>query len=267
MAGAGWIVDRAFLALGRALLLLVVIFLIVPALVIVVSSFSTASFMQFPPHEWGLRQYEALFASSMWLETISVSFIVAVPTAIIATVVGLFGVLALHRTALPGAAIIRALAVSSLIIPISAYALALYGLFLELDLVGSYVGVILADSVQGAALSVLIMGASIERIPRELELVAMTLGASRIRASIGITVKLMRPAIITAVIFAFLSSFDEATIINFLAGATVMTLPKAIFDSVQFGTDPLITAIGTLLMAMTVGLVLVTAVVGRNPTT
>jgi ABC-type spermidine/putrescine transport system permease subunit II len=39
--------------------------------------------------------------------------------------------------------------------------------------------------------------------------------------------------------------------VSFLSGPGLVTLPKAIFDSVRLGLDPAITAIAALLMAVT----------------
>jgi ABC-type spermidine/putrescine transport system permease subunit II len=82
----------------------------------------------------------------------------------------------------------------------------------------------------------------------------MTMGAARARAWAGITARLLLPAILAAAIFAFILSFDEAVFISFLGGPGLVTLPKYIFDSVQFGVDPAITAVATLLMVVTAAL-------------
>jgi putative spermidine/putrescine transport system permease protein len=97
----------------------------------------------------------------------------------------------------------------------------------------------------------------------DLDLVAMTMGASRARAWVGISLRLLAPTVVSGALLAFLTSFDEAVFANFLAGPGLVTLPKAIFDSVRLGIDPAITAISTLLMAFT-ALVLGAATMMRN---
>jgi ABC-type spermidine/putrescine transport system permease subunit II len=68
---------------------------------------------------------------------------------------------------------------------------------------------------------------------------------------VGITLRLLSPAIGATFIFCFIHSFDEATFVNFIGGPGLVTLPKAIFDSIRTGLEPLITAISTLLMIAT----------------
>ena len=128
---------------------------------------------------------------------------------------------------------------------------ALYAMYAQFHVVVTTVGLILADSVIALPYVVVIVGAAIKRVPPDLELVAMSLGASRARALIGITFRLTLPAIAAAFVLAFLAAFDEATFVNFVGGPDLVTLPKAIFDSLRLGVDPLITGIATILMGLT----------------
>ena len=56
------------------------------------------------------------------------------------------------------------------------------------------------------------------------------------------------------VIFAFITSFDEATITLFLLPPGQATLPVKIFSAIDLGVDPSIAAISTLLIVATVAL-------------
>ncbi len=71
-----------------------------------------------------------------------------------------------------------------------------------------------------------------------------------------ITFRLLMPSLLAAFLFGFISSFDEAVLISFLGGVGLVTLPKYIFDSVQYSVDPAITAVATLLMLVTTAVML-----------
>jgi ABC-type spermidine/putrescine transport system permease subunit II len=238
--GAEWVVKAA-----------VVVFMLVPAVLVVVLSFSNESNMTFPPHHWGTRQYSHLFASDHWLGAIGKSFVVSLPAALLATAVGVPAVLALERSRMRGKSILRVLGVAPLVLPGVAYAVALYTFYVQTHMVGTVWGVMLADSMLALPFVILIVGAGLRRIPADLELVAMSLGATRGRATLGITLRLLAPSIAAAIVLAFVTTFDEAVLVNFLGGGQVVTLPKAIYDSVRSGIEPLITAIATLLMLFT----------------
>lgn len=123
--------------------------------------------------------------------------------------------------------------------------------FLQARVVGSPFWVILVYAVHTFPFVLLIVGTAINRIPKELELVAMTLGASKMQATINITVRLLVQAMAAAFVFAFISSFDESTLIVFVGGPGLITLPKGIFDSLRTGMEPVVLAISTILMVLT----------------
>lgn len=266
MTRAGRITDRLLRLLTRLLLAATVLVLLVPAALIAVMSFSNEQFIHFPPRAWGLNQYRTLFSSDTWLPTIVESVRIGVPAAVISVVIGVTTVLVVHRTRFPARYVLEDVALTSLIFPISSYALALFGVFAQLDLIGTRTGVVLSHTVLAVPLVILVTGSALTRIPDELELVAMSLGASRGRAWIGITLRLLMPAVLAGLIIAFVTSFDEAVFISFLGGGEIVTLPKAIFDSVRYGVDPAITAIATLLMLATIVLVSASTLLARSRT-
>jgi putative spermidine/putrescine transport system permease protein len=71
-----------------------------------------------------------------------------------------------------------------------------------------------------------------------------------------IVLPLLRPALFSAAIFVFLMSFDETTITFLIAGSSYVTLPVHIFNQLTQVWDPTISAISTVLMAITVAAVI-----------
>ena len=245
--------------IGFVVVLLVVAFLLAPVVVTVFLSFSNDNLLRFPPQALGLRQYEAFAQSSYWTGSLVKSFQLALPTAIIATLIGLPAVFAFNRTRLPFRESLELAGLAPFLLPGVAYAIAMYAMYVQLKLLGTGIGLILADAAIALPYVVIIVGASIKRVPRDLELVAMTLGASRTRALFDITIRLLLPAIGASFVLAFIAAFDDATFVNFVGGPGLVTLPKAIFDSLRLGVEPLITAIATILMVLT-GVAMATAV-------
>ena len=250
--------EVALYALGRGVKGAVILFLLVPAVLVVLLSFSNDSNLQFPPDSWGLGQYEALWNSEYWIGAVGTSFVIAAPTALVCALVGVPAALALERSRMRGKGALWGLGVAPLVLPGVAYAVALYAFFADLRLIGTHTGVILSSAMLALPFVILIVGSGLRRIPQELELVAMSLGASSTRATFGITLRLLAPSIAAATLLAFMVTFDEAVLITFVGGGEVITLPKATYDSVRDGLDPVITAISSLLMLFT-GLLMVVA--------
>lgn len=250
--------------LYEGLLALVVIFMVVPTVIVVLLSFSGDKFIRFPPQSWGSRQYETLLTSDEWLTPLTRSLGLGVTAAVLAVIIGLSAVMALYRTAAPGKELLQFLGLGPLLAPSVAYAVALYGLFADLRLLGSFFGLLMVHITMTLPFVLLIIGAAISRVPRELELAALSLGASRTRAWRDITLRLLLPALVASFIFAFIGSFDEAIVTSFLASIGFVTLPVEIFSSVRFGVDPVITAIATLLTLSTALLMVIYGMMRRR---
>ena len=231
--------------------MLVIIFLLAPVFLTVFLSFSASDVLRFPPPEYGPRQYEAFVETKYWTDALLKSLQLAFPTAILATAIGIPAVFAFNRTRVPARGALELAALAPFLLPGVAYAIAMYTMYAQLKLIGTDIGLILADTIIALPYVVIIVGASIKRISPDLELVAMTLGASRTRAILDITLRLLVPSIAAAFVLAFIAGFDEATFVNFVGGSRLVTLPKAIFDSLRLGVEPLITAIATILMVVT----------------
>jgi putative spermidine/putrescine transport system permease protein len=250
------LLDRTTAILGRALVVCAVVFLLAPALFIVILSFSNDKRVSFPPQSWGLDRYVDIFTSGKWGAPTLLSLEIGVWVAVASLVVALPLVFALKRSSLPGRGLLEAMAIAPLVIPVSAYAVGLYAVFAQLDLLGTKHGIVLAHTVHALPMVVIVLSTSLDQVRPDLELAAMTMGANRLKAWTSVTVRLLAPSIIAAMLFGFISSFDEAVFITFLGGVGLVTLPKYIFDSVQYAVDPAITAMATILMITTAGIML-----------
>jgi putative spermidine/putrescine transport system permease protein len=255
--------DRTFRGLGILISVLVAIFMVVPAITVAVLSFAGGQELSFPPQSWGFVEYQRLFTNGVWIPAIRESLIVGIPVSVLAILVGVPAAVGLQRSGLPGRGLLRTFGLAPLVVPGVAYAVALYDFLSQIRLIGTYWGLVLADTMLVIPFVVIIVEAALVRIPKDLELVAMSLGATRREAIWGITIRLVRPAIAAAFLLAFVSNFDEAVFVNFLAGPGLTTLPKAVFNSLRTGLDPSITAVATFLMVLSTGAVLLATYLRR----
>lgn len=259
--------HRPTTSLGRialwAISLVVVVFLLAPILVIVLVSFDKSTLFQFSPKDWSLRWYAALWDSRDWREAFALSFRLAIAVTALSLPLGVPAAYGLARGRFPGKRVVEFLLVSPMVVPVIVLAIALYMLFAPLGLIGRPSGLLLAHTVLALPIVVVIVGAAFRRADRAVELAARACGASFPRAFWHVSLPAVRPALISAGAFAFLTSFDEVVLALFLGGPKTATLPKRIWEAVKFELDPSLTAISTLLIAFTV-LALLIAEVGRR---
>jgi ABC-type spermidine/putrescine transport system permease subunit II len=242
---------------------LVMLFLLVPVVLVIIFSFSPDAFVHFPPRTWGFGNYTGMVNEEPWLHATGQSFLIGFAAAGLALLVAIPALMAIHRSRLPGRSALESISLGALIIPVTAYAVALYGVYVDVGLLGSKYGIILIHAMLGLPLILIIAGGSMRAIPRELELASMSLGAGRLRTWSRITFRLMIFGLLAGFILAFLQSFDEVVFVIFLSGPGFTTLPKAIFDSLRFGISPIPTAISVALMIF-FSLALATAAVLRG---
>ena len=229
----------------------VLLFLIAPVIIILIVSFSGAHYLSFPPPYLSLRWYQRFLGTPSWRQAIGVSTQVALLTMLFATALGLLAALALVRGRFRGKGMIYAVLLSPLIVPTIITAIGLYFFFVRLKATGSIVAMALGHTVLALPVVVIIMAAALQGFDIRLEQAALSLGASRLTALCRITLPLILPGLLSAALFAFLTSFDELLIPLFLSGVEVQTLTVRVWNSLVLEVDPTIAAVSSFLIGVT----------------
>jgi len=86
---------------------------------------------------------------------------------------------------------------------------ALYNAYVELNLVNSYLGLILADASIGLPFTIILLRAFMVSIPEEVLEAGMVDGASRLRVLVSIALPMSRNALITGGLFTFLFAWSD----------------------------------------------------------
>ncbi|MBZ9761744.1 ABC transporter permease [Mesorhizobium sp. CA8] len=232
----------AALAIG-----LILFFLLLPTLIVVPMSIGTSPYIEFPPHGLTYKWYEAYFSDPDWMAATWFSVRIAVATTISATVIGTLAAVALVRGRLPGKEFLQALTLAPLIVPHIVIAVALYLFFAPLGLVGNFYGFVIAHSMLAVPYVVITVSAALQRFDANLELAALNCGATRIQAFFHIVLPNIVPGVAAGAVFAFLASFDEATVAFFISGVEGKTITRKMFEDIDFNLTPVIAAVSTVL--------------------
>jgi mannopine transport system permease protein len=232
-----------------------------PTLLIIPMSFGSERYLEFPPSTWSLHWYEELATSRSWTEPAKFSVRIAAIVAPLSTVLGVSAALAVVRGRVGHNALVRAVLAAPLIVPTIVYAIAVLLFFGRLGITGSTLGFVIAHTAVAVPFSFLVVSASLYRLNPDLELAAMNLGASRLTAIRTVTLPLLLPALLTSFVFSFLSSFDDAVISFFISGVRDKSLPRRIFEELEYSVTPAVAAVSTLLTAVSVVLLLTLLVV------
>ena len=146
---------------------------------------------------------------------------------------------------------ISALLNAPLVFPGVVVGVALLQFFALVRLNATFTGLALAHMVITVPYVVRAVMASLQGVDPEIESAARVLGATGPVAFFTVTVPLARPGIAAGALFSFIVSFDNVPVSIFLLGAGQMTLPVKIFTAIEYGVDPSIAAVSTLLIVAT----------------
>jgi len=246
----------------------IVVFLLAPVAIILIVSFSGADYLRFPPPSLSLRWYQRFFGIAAWRQAIGVSAQVAVLTMVFSTSLGFLASLALVRGRFRGKGAIYAFLLSPTIVPTIITAIGLYFFFVRIKATGSIVAMALGHTVLALPVVVIIIAATLQGFDVRFEQAAWSLGASRLTALRRVTLPLIMPGVLSAALFAFLTSFDELLIPLFLAGVEAQTLTVRVWNSLLLEVDPTIAAVSSFLIGVTIAVLGASAVLqGRRETT
>jgi len=243
--------KTAFWALG----ILLGIFLILPLLVIVPTSWNAGQLVEIPPHGFSLQWYEQAFENSQWTEAFWVSVRVAFFGSIIATVLGTATALGMRRLVRGrGTRVAQSLFILPLAIPYVSYALGLYQLVnvLPSGLNETLIPLILAESVIAMPLVYVVVAGALANVDPRLGRAASTMGARWPTILWRIDLPLVKIGIIAGFIFAFATIFDEATLALFLAPVTDITLAQQLYRSAAETVTPTLSAVSTMITLLAI---------------
>lgn len=232
---------------------LVIAVLILPIVVVMIISFSSASYLTFPPPGFSLRWYEQFFSDTNWMRAFWSSALIATVSAVIAVGLGTCAALGIVRGNVRGKSAIMLLLVSPIIVPPVVLGLSLYTLFLRFDLIGSVFGLAAAHAIGGLPIVVVILAAALQGVDTRLEQAASVHGASSLTVLRLVTLPAIAPGLAAATFFAFLHSFDELVLTLFLSSAQLKTLPLMLWGDINYRLNPVLAVVSTLEVLLVVG--------------
>jgi putative spermidine/putrescine transport system permease protein len=237
--------------LGLAVMTSIILaFLVAPILIIVPLSFSSGSFFYYPLPGFSLRWYQDFFSSSFWLPSLKNSLIVGTSATLLATALGTLAALGIWRARFPAQALVLAILISPMVVPVIIVAVGVYFAFAPLGLTDGYLGLILAHATLGVPFVVITVLATLSGFDRTLIRAAEGLGASQIRTFRCVMLPLILPGVASGAVFAFAASFDEVVVALLMAGPGQRTLPRQMFAGINDNISLTIAAAATMLIAI-----------------
>lgn len=239
--GGGWL---------GAYVLAYLVFLYLPILLIPLFSFNNSIQAAFPLQGFTLEWYATLFGNSALSGALGNSLVIGATAATGATLCGItVSYMDLYGRS-PLAATISAIARLPILIPGVIVGISLVILVNLIGFGPSRTAIVLGHILVALPTTVVIMKSRFAAIPKTIREAALDLGASDWTTFRRVMLPLSLPAIVSAFMLAFLTSFDEFIVAFFLAG-TEPTLPLYIWSQLRFPKSlPTVMALGTTILAV-----------------
>src|SRR5438034_7228994 len=241
----------------------VVVFLFAPILILLIFSFNDSDFPAFPLTGFTLHWYHEFLTNPDLKGALETSAIVAALSSICAVLLGVLASIVLVRRRFLGKAAVSALLLSPLVIPYVVFGVSLLLLFHRLGIPRSMLTVVIGHVVISLPYTILVLVPRLEQIDVSLEEAAYDLGAGPLRTFRSITLPLILPAVVSAFLIAFTTSFDEYAVASFVVG-TRTTFPIFLYSALRFPNQlPQVIAVAFVVIAVSL-IVVIGAELGRR---
>ncbi len=243
---------------------IVMFFLVIPVIIIIPMSFGGASIMEFPPSSFSFRWYQELATKGGWLNAIGNSIKIGVGTMALACILGILASIGITNKHMKFGGLINIICLLPMMLPAVIAAVAMYLVYGSWKIVGSFPAIILAHTCLAIPMVITLMTSALSGVNPSLYDAARSLGANHFTANIKVVLPLVKPAIFTSMLFAFITSFDESVVSLFITNRNTITLPKMIFNALKYEVSPVISAISTILIVITIIIFFVNALISNN---
>ena len=240
------------------------VFLVLPTLVVIPLSVTETDFITFPPQGFSGRWYAAFFEREEWSGALVTSLTVAVLTTILATTLGTLIGIGLPQLNPKANRLLGLFFLLPMIVPTIITAVALYGPFARLRLIGTMPGLVLAHTILALPFVIINVSAVVQKLDWRIVNASRSLGASPAVALRRVIVPLLAPGIAAGAVFAFLTSFDEVVVALFISGSSATTLPVQMWSGIRFEISPIVAAASCLLLIASTLLLAVFSFVKRK---
>lgn len=223
-------------------------FILMPLFFVTWLAFFREEIPSFPPQGYSLKWFAAVPGNKPFVD----GFILSLQVGILATLIGLaLGVpaslaLVRHRIVLGPA--VNTLLLLPLVMPGIVLGTSLYVFQIEteiatgLPVLGSVAGLIGAHTLVVVPWVVRLVTASLAGFDRTIEEAAQNLGAGPFTTFWRVTLPSIRPGLVAAGLFGFVTSFGNLEMSLFLVGPGRTTLPIAILQYLEWKIDPTVAA-------------------------
>lgn len=227
--------------------LALLLFLYAPLVVAVVYAFNSGHNLSWPPQGFSLYWFQTLFTDDLFRQALFTSVIAATVSSLLAGTIGTAAAIVITRRRSRLATVFDGLGRLPVMFPPLFIGIGIVAAMEMTRIDPSIFTIILGHTTLALPFVVIVVTARFRTFDLELELAARDLGAGPWQVLRRVTMPIVAPATVGAIMLAFAISFDEVLVTNFTSG-TLSTVPIYVFAKLRRYIDPGANAVATILL-------------------
>lgn len=225
----------------------VLCYLAAPLVVVLGASVNRSSLIGFPPKQLSLHWYEQFGSEGQWMPAFTNSMIIGIACAAVSVLLGLCCALVLNR----GTQRMRTPLLILVILPmVTPWVVVALGMFFEANKLGTaytLAGIVLGHVVLALPFTVIVIASALSGFDWNLDRAAQSSGATLQMRLRHVLLPLLRPALISALLFAFIMSLSEVVFALLMSSVRMTTLPVVMWQGLTYSVTPVVAAAGGVL--------------------
>jgi len=239
---------------GRLYTLLVLAFILAPLIASLVFSFNADRFPSLPLKGFTVDWYQITFSDPLVLDAFKRSFGVAIPVGLLSTLLGFAAAYSDYRFSFRGKSVFNLLMLLPPTIPAVIMGLAMLSYLSRINLAGNVYAILISHVVTGLPFAMAIIRLRLAQMDPSLEQAAWNLRATAGQSLWHVVIPFCKQSLIAAFLITTAVSFDEFAVAWFVSGLEE-TVPVRVLVFLQGQVSPRINAIGTVIFATSILLV------------
>ena len=238
-------------------------YLYIPIIILVTNSFNEDRYgLSWKGFSW--NWYERLFNNDTLIQAAFHSVTIAFFAATLATIVGGLTAIALYRYRFRGKQAVSGMLFIVMMSPDIVMAVSLLALFMVVGISLGFWSLLLAHVTFCLPYVTVTIFSRLNGFDARMLEAAKDLGASEVTILRKIILPLALPAVVSGWLLSFTISLDDVVVSSFVSGVSYEILPLRIFSLVITGVTPVVNALATIMIVLSLGLVILSQLVARK---
>ncbi|MEM2890623.1 MAG: ABC transporter permease [Candidatus Hadarchaeum sp.] len=230
----------------------VMVFFVLPLVIVLICSFTSASRVSFPPEGFSIQWYFAAVASPWFQTGLKNSLVAAIFCTILAVPIGMLASYGLLRYKIKARNAIQVYLLLPFTVPLVVQGISLLFIYARFGMVGNIFGIGFALMEINLPFMLWSVSSAVNRMDPNLENASMSLGANEIHTFLHITIPALLPGIMSGGLLMFVLGLNEFVTSLMLTTIWSSTLPISMYTRIKTAITPDVAAAASIYIVIAI---------------